>query len=235
MEPEHFLPCESESEASSHTLSEGKEEKAPDALTIKVSGGCHNSGFGSVSEVDGDRKTEYKSTPEDEESDEDEDEKVNTLVGTNSLWFSQSRLKSIISLARVNTNFTLVVKNKVLDYSYNIGNYCSSLVNASSQQGTFTEDVKVINFAPAVIIFANTCVSFSLTPAWLLMPRCQCNTVLAWLHLQILLTMRSHENSCSPVNPVLFKVWWAFALYCFCMIFNFPAKLDPLNSYQVSY
>lgn len=119
MEPEHFLPCESESESSSHTLSEGEEERASDALTIKVSGGCHNSDFGSVSEVDGNRNTAYKSTPGGEESDEDEDEKVNTPVCTNSLWFSQSRLKSIISLARVNSNFTLVVQNKVLDYSYN--------------------------------------------------------------------------------------------------------------------
>lgn len=83
MEPEHFLPCESESESSSHTLSEGEEERAPDALTIKVSGDCHNSGFGSVCEVDGDRNTEYKSTPGDEESDEDEDEKVNTPVCIN--------------------------------------------------------------------------------------------------------------------------------------------------------
>lgn len=79
------MPCESESESSSHTLSEGEEERAPDALTIKVSGDCHNSGFGSVSEVDGDRNTEYKSTPGDEESDEDEDEKVNTPVCTNSV------------------------------------------------------------------------------------------------------------------------------------------------------
>lgn len=89
MEQKHVLTCgsgESESSSGSHTLSEVEEEKTTAMLDIiRVSGDgddCHNSDCGSVNQVEGDRNAECydKETPGDEESEEDEDEKVNTAV-----------------------------------------------------------------------------------------------------------------------------------------------------------
>lgn len=84
MEQKHVLACgsgESESSSGSHTLSEGEEIKTRAMLDSKVSGDgddCHNSDRASVNQVEGDRNAECydKGTPGDEESEEDEDEKV---------------------------------------------------------------------------------------------------------------------------------------------------------------
>lgn len=89
MEQKHVLACgsgESESSSGSHTLSEVEEEKTTamlDIIQVSADGGdCHNSDCGSVNQVEGDRNAECydKETPGDEESEEDEDEKVNTAV-----------------------------------------------------------------------------------------------------------------------------------------------------------
>ncbi|XP_035523556.1 microtubule-associated serine/threonine-protein kinase 3 isoform X3 [Morone saxatilis] len=88
MEEKHFLACGSQSSSSgsgsgSNTLSEGEEEEMTAVLDVKVPGdGDGDEGLNSDLEGGNDgRSTEYeKEPPGDEESDEDEDEKLDNIL-----------------------------------------------------------------------------------------------------------------------------------------------------------